>query len=345
MAQNKENTIRMPSIEELQKIYYTLQDHTSRDIYACRLLYALLERKEAIKTLASDYNPDAALWRSKNKKICFYGAGTGVNWLIRYGTSICFVVDKYKTGEIEGLPVISLDTFLQFPDCREYLLILTQGDALLPEVEAELDALGLQHISLYHDVLPGHFHRQYFDLPQLNLGKQEEYFVDVGAFDGYTSNNFLQRCEQGRAYVFEPNPEQLDTVKGALQAYGDRVELFPYALYDENVTLSFDIRESADCSRISEAGTTKIQARRMDDVLAGRKVTFVKMDIEGAELSALRGAEQIIREQRPKLGIAIYHRPEDMWEIPSLLLQYNPSYRFYLRHYTMSYYDTVLYAI
>ena len=345
MTQGKENTVRMPSIEELQKIYYTLQDHTSRDIYANRLLYALLGRKEAMRKIINDYNPDANLWRSKKGKICLYGAGTGANWVIRFGTSIYFVVDKYKTGEIEGIPIISLDTFLQFPDCREYLLILTQGDDLLPEVEAELDVLGLQHISLYHDIVERHLYRQYFDLPQLGLGKQKEYFVDVGAFDGETTMNFFQRCEDGHSYVFEPNPEQFNVVKGALQAYGERVELFPYALYDDNVTLRFDVLIDADASMISETGQIKVPARKMDDVLDGRKVTFIKMDIEGAELSALRGAERIIREQRPKLAISIYHKPEDMWEIPSLILQYNPSYKLYMRHHTIVNADTVLYAI
>ena len=335
----------MPSIEELQKIYYTLQDNTSKDIYAHRLSYMLLGRKEAMTKIIYDYNPDAALWRSE--KISFYGAEGGANWLINANSNLRFVVDKFKTGVIEGTPIISLDTFLQMPDCREYLLILTQGDDLLPQIEAELDALGLQHVSAYHDITSRHFNQvQYFDLPKLGLGKQDEYFVDAGAFDGATSKNFFRHCEQGHSYVFEPNPEQLNNVKEALQAYGDRVELFPYALYDENVTLSFDNQYiHASNSMISENGQLKIPARRLDDVLAGRKVTFIKMDIEGSELAALRGAERIIREQRPKLAICIYHKPEDMWEIPSLILQYDPSYKFYVRHYSITYGETVLYAI
>lgn len=345
MTQKMEGSMRMPQIEELQKIYYSLRDNTSRDIYAHRLLYALLGRKEAMTKIIYDYNPDAALWRSE--KICFYGAGKGANWLVCANSNVRFVIDKYKTGAIEGIPIISLDTFMQLPDCREYLLVLTQGDDLLPEIEAELDALGLQHVSAYHDIDPRHFNQiQYFDLPQMLLGKEDEYFVDAGAFDGETSKNFFRHCEQGHSYVFEPNPEQFDTVREALRAWEDRVELFPYACYDENATLSFDNEYiHASGSRISEAGKVKIPARRLDDVLAGRKVTLIKMDIEGSELAALRGAEQIIREQRPKLAICIYHKPEDMWEIPSLILQYNPSYKLYIRHYSITNSETVLYAI
>ena len=68
------------------------------------------------------------------------------------------------------------------------------------------------------------------------------------------------------------------------------------------------------------------------------------MDIEGAEIPALKGAEMIIRDVKPKLAISIYHRPEDIIEIPELLLQYRSDYQFYLRHYSLHAYDTVLYA-
>ena len=74
-------------------------------------------------------------------------------------------------------------------------------------------------------------------------------------------------------------------------------------------------------------------------------ITFLKMDIEGSELAALRGAERIIREQRPKLAICVYHKPEDLREIPSLLLSYHPDYKLYLRHYSINETETVLYAI
>lgn len=327
---------------ELAKIYSALADETSKDIYANRLSYSLLGRKEAMTKVIYDYNPDAALWRSE--KICFYGGGKGANWLIRVNNNLRFVVDKYKTGVIEGIPIISLDTFLQLPDAKDYLLLLTQGKDLLPEVEAELDALGLRHLSVYRDILPRHNLVQYFDLPQLMLG-EEEYFADVGAFDGETSKNFFWHSKKGRAYVFEPNPEQFATVKQNLREYKN-AEIFPYGAYDQNTTLHFcNFEGNETSSRILETGNISIDARKLDDVLQGKKVTFIKMDIEGAELAALRGAEKIIREQRPKLAICVYHKPEDIWEIPSLILSYHPDYRLYLRHYSITEAETVLYAV
>ena len=69
------------------------------------------------------------------------------------------------------------------------------------------------------------------------------------------------------------------------------------------------------------------------------------MDIEGAEKEALIGCEQIIKAQKPKLAISIYHKPEDIIEIPELILSYCDSYRLFLRHYTFGITDTILYAV
>lgn len=60
---------------------------------------------------------------------------------------------------------------------------------------------------------------------------------------------------------------------------------------------------------------------------------------------SLRGAEGIIRKQKPRLAVSIYHKLEDIWEIPGLILGIYPGYDFYLRHYSFQGYDTVLYAI
>ena len=83
----------------------------------------------------------------------------------------------------------------------------------------------------------------------------------------------------------------------------------------------------------------------LDEVFEDKSITFIKMDVEGAEYEALRGAEQTIRTQRPKLAISIYHKPEDILDLPQLLLSYQPEYRFYLRHYCIFNNETVLYAI
>ena len=68
------------------------------------------------------------------------------------------------------------------------------------------------------------------------------------------------------------------------------------------------------------------------------------MDIEGAELNALKGAEETIRRFKPKLAITVYHSLNDFWEIPEWLESLGLGYKFYLRHFTIHAEETVLFA-
>ena len=68
------------------------------------------------------------------------------------------------------------------------------------------------------------------------------------------------------------------------------------------------------------------------------------MDIEGAELEALKGEEKTIQANRPDLGICVYHSPSHLWEIPLYLHGLGVGYRLYLRNYTSFTGETVLYA-
>ena len=82
----------------------------------------------------------------------------------------------------------------------------------------------------------------------------------------------------------------------------------------------------------------------LDDAIAGNPCTFIKMDIEGAEIPALAGAKATILANQPKLAICIYHKPKDLWEIPLLLHDWVPEYQMHIRHFGPRYYSTVLYA-
>ena len=84
---------------------------------------------------------------------------------------------------------------------------------------------------------------------------------------------------------------------------------------------------------------------RMSDHLKDEDVTFIKMDIEGAERDALTGAAELIRRCRPELAICVYHAISDLWEIPLMIHDIEPSYRLYMRHHTPLIYETVCYAV
>jgi FkbM family methyltransferase len=91
----------------------------------------------------------------------------------------------------------------------------------------------------------------------------------------------------------------------------------------------------------------KIALRTIDSVSEELKLTptLIKMDIEGAELSALKGAEQTIRTAKPKLAVCIYHKDEDLIEIPQYLHSLNPDYKMYVRHFDCSPCELVLFCM
>lgn len=80
------------------------------------------------------------------------------------------------------------------------------------------------------------------------------------------------------------------------------------------------------------------------DELIDERVTFLKMDIEGAEAEAIKGAKNMIQKDKPKLAICIYHKPNDLWEIPLMIHELVPEYKMYIRHMGIRCYGTILYA-
>lgn len=335
--------MRLPEKETFRRIYSALQDHTSREIYKYRLLYSLFEEEGEIREIVTRWSASGEDLRTP--KICYYGAGAGCCYALdQYSYDAAFIIDSYKTGTLKGLPVISFEDFLSMPDFREYFVLITVGgERAQAEIKEKLRRHNVKYAFAFFDHCE---ERQYFEIQTMCPGLRDAYFADVGALNGFTTQYFLDHFEGGHAYVFEPNPKQFEATKERLRQY-PQAELFPYGVYDKNTALRFDPMESGgeEGAKIAEAGAVEIEVRRLDTLLKDRKVTFIKMDIEGSELAALRGAEQIIRQQRPKLAVCVYHKPEDIWEIPELILYYHPDYKLYIRHYSLNASETVLYAV
>lgn len=188
----------------------------------------------------------------------------------------------------------------------------------------------------------------YFDLEALLPLQSYEVFVDGGAFDGATTIEFMKWCGgNGYACCFEADSKNVAVANAYLSGIKN-CEIVQKALWSKNTFLYIDMKGNCG-SFVSEEkrgeNIKTIEAVALDDVVGNRPVTYIKMDIEGAELEALRGAENIIRKLHPRLAVSIYHKPEDIWTIPRLLLKYYEGYKFYMRHYSFSWYDTVLYAV
>ena len=96
-------------------------------------------------------------------------------------------------------------------------------------------------------------------------------------------------------------------------------------------------------SKIDSEGQTKIEADSIDSIVK-EPGTFIKMDVEGAELEALKGAKNTILKYTPKLAISVYHLKEDLITIPQYILSVNEKYELYLRHYESFSSELILYA-
>ena len=83
----------------------------------------------------------------------------------------------------------------------------------------------------------------------------------------------------------------------------------------------------------------------MDHCDEAQAATFIKMDIEGAEMNALRGARTIIQKNKPKLAICIYHSDEDMLRLAEWIHETVPEYKLYVRQHSNCICETVLYAV
>jgi FkbM family methyltransferase len=179
-----------------------------------------------------------------------------------------------------------------------------------------------------------------------------EVLVDCGAFDGDTLREMLALTGDDFAAV---HAIEADTVSAArLHAFlatlpaatAAKVRPHAVAVGAERCTLRFAMSGTATSTASgNHADAIEVPCLPLDELLAGQAVTFIKMDIEGAEFDALRGARTLIERDAPVLAICVYHTQSDIWRIPLLLHSLSPGYQFFLRTYDGDGFQTVLYAV
>lgn len=187
---------------------------------------------------------------------------------------------------------------------------------------------------------------EYFRDEFFTFVPNEEVFVDAGGFDGDTIEEFIVWTggQYDKVYTFEPDPHMLNKIKQRIKHWRN-IEVCPYGLWESESMREFILDNNVYSSRITVTrGGTPLQCVSLDSFLAGRKCSFIKMDIEGAEIAALHGAYQTIKDNKPKLAICIYHNPNDLWEIPLMIKKWVPEYKLYIRHFGVRYFSTVLFA-
>ena len=187
---------------------------------------------------------------------------------------------------------------------------------------------------------------QYFPQGIFTLTEHESYF-DCGAFTGDTIASFIRATNGLYRHIWAAEPDK-SNYNRLIQYIKDEklsnIEVVNKGLYSLPGRLPFQETGSM-LSMITDESDHCIDVDTIDHVVAGNPVTYIKMDVEGVELEALKGAEQTIRTYKPVLGISIYHKPQDLIDIPKFIKEIVPGYRFYFRVHKKLAIDTVLYAV
>ena len=185
---------------------------------------------------------------------------------------------------------------------------------------------------------------QYFE-PEIYPLTANDSFVDCGAYDGDTLKQLIEYTngEIPEYFGFEPDSNNFLALQ-EISKKSDKLKLINKGVWNKKTILRFN-SNGTSYSQVDNNGNIKVEVTSIDKALLEEKVTFIKMDIEGSEKEALIGAQNTIIKQTPALAISVYHKFNDLYEIPFLINEFGVDYKYYLRHYAENSSETVLYAI
>ncbi len=178
----------------------------------------------------------------------------------------------------------------------------------------------------------------------LNLSDSEVY-VDLGAYNGDTIDEFLHYCKgtYRKIVAFEPNSKNFAKLKTHCGNMSN-IDLWQLGSYSHNTVLTFNNKAGRN-SAISDKGV-ETRVASVDSILCGLAASYIKADVEGADVETVFGMKKTLQNFKPKLNFAAYHRFEDIFRLPLLIKQINPEYKIFLRHHPyIPAWDTNLYCI
>lgn len=355
---------------EQERIYSLLEDEESRFIFENRLLYNEKDDYLYMQKIVDRYIP-ASLWQKQTKmedelidslkskkNIWIWGAGVCCTKflreiIMRNGIDgVSGIIDRNQDKkEVLGIPVYTGDR-VDFKNIDCLVISMMDGNEVRSctdlAVSKEMDN---DNIVVYRNyVSAGRVYlaeQQYFeDFIKYDEG---ETFIDAGVLDLYTSLRFAEECKKRhisnyKVYAFEPDVKSYERCITIKEEHPEMdITLVNKGLWSSDTILHFQTTGGGN-AKVAEEGVDQIAVVSLDSYIK-EKVTFIKMDIEGAELEALKGCQNLIKKYRPKLAISAYHRKKDIIEIPEFIMNLVPDYHFYLRHYSSGFAETVLYAL
>ncbi|MGD0518447.1 MAG: FkbM family methyltransferase [Thermoguttaceae bacterium] len=248
----------------------------------------------------------------------------------------------------EFLPHMLLDLphrILQQKDDVRKAFSLLEDEASRSEYVAQVRWRLLQD----YDALPPAIDQESYFPEDLFRLTQDEVFVDCGAYDGDTIKAFLRRrLDFGKILAYEPDPMNFARLESYLaelpSTIRDRISARRSAVGASKGKVRFEAGGTVG-SKVSRQGEVEVECDTLDALLDVCDPTYVKMDIEGAELEALQGARKMIRRNCVTWAICLYHKPADLWQIPIFIHSHSTDYSFFVRKYMSEFWETVCYAV
>lgn len=172
-------------------------------------------------------------------------------------------------------------------------------------------------------------------LSELFAGQSIDMMVDGGAFKGDSAAEYIDGVHPKTIIAAEADPKTF--VKLSLYAESEkRSKVIPVnaALLDrdgETEYVSSGSRGSGKDGQNHRANAKSVPCRRLDTIVSGSDIDLIKLDVEGAETSALIGARETILRCNPNLAVSLYHKTDDVFSLVQYVHELLPSHRLYLR--------------
>jgi len=260
-----------------------------------------------------------------------------------YDSKIYFIDDYYETFQKRNLSYeFLLDNKEKFEQTYEWLEDDISKETMIQYLRGHIELIRFPFKKIWDLEM---VENQYFSPDIISL-KDNETFVDVGAYTGDTLEIFSKKVSHfNKYYALEPNEkcfEALNDVMLNCQGKGQCIHI-PKGAWNECGVM--ELIDATGCGVVINGGESSVAVDRIDNILQDDAVSFIKMDIEGAELKALEGAENTIKRCKPVLAICVYHKREDLISIPQYIKSLSASYMFFLRPHRLYIGEVVLYAV
>lgn len=333
------------SAEEIERIYEKIEDDDSRYIFENRFLYSFTGDYEYIRRIVMNTAAGKRTDKLLNGKLYIYGSGKRGRTLLENFPDKEWqgFIDANREGSYEGYLIHRLCDFQYVAD-TSIVISNKCGYEEIKDVLIKEKGVPEDKIIVFELLYAQAWKSRYFEPECLKKCPMEnQIFMDLGCYDGVDAIRALDFFgEKANVYAVEPDKENFMACKKKLESYSNIL------LLNQGVGKKREKRffvEGGEGARFSEEGDVLVDIDTIDHIAGEKAVGFIKMDIEGYEEEALLGGAETIKRCKPVLAICIYHKKTDVWKIPLTILKLNANYRFYLGHYTLSWGDTVLYAI